>query len=154
MFADHACGSRGTPGREATYVLEAGVTGAVTVRLVPHGADVDLIALGADTVGECNPGACKAASQRDGTATESIELTANQGDCLYFVVDGAGGDAGVPFDLSVVCEKRWDVTAYGLAEGVEATLEAREEEDGGLRDPRPRRGRASASRVGPRTPSW
>jgi hypothetical protein len=106
-FDSYTCGTRSAVGREASYLLDGSVTGKVTVRVEPHGGDVDLIALGADAAtGGCSASSCLEASQRDGAVVEQVDFTAEQGKRLYFVVDSAAPSDGVAYTISVICEKQ------------------------------------------------
>ena len=100
---DRYCGGRDEPGGEVAYRFRSPISGQVTVTLTPADGDVDLIALAADSdTGACLLDRCLAASQRDGTAAETLTLDVDQNDGRYFVVDGP---AGARYTLTVACRK-------------------------------------------------
>jgi hypothetical protein len=104
-FASYGCGARADSGPEVFHELESPITGNIIVRLTPHGADLDLIALGADAGGGCDPSKCLAASQNAGNAAEQLTLSVTQGQTYYLVVDGYNG-AARDYALEVDCRKQ------------------------------------------------
>jgi hypothetical protein len=106
QFSTYSCGARTESSGEVYYKLDVPVTGTVSVTLTPNGGDLDLVALGADSVGYCDTAQCKAASQTAGTnVTDSITLSTTQGQTLYFVVDGPTAD-NIGYTLATSCAKK------------------------------------------------
>ena len=104
-FAHYACGTREASGGEAYYRFDSPITGHVTVRLTPHAGDLDLLVVGADAGGGCDPlGHCLAASQHDGPAPEELAFPVVHGDTFFFLVDGPAASAS-GFSLELDCAK-------------------------------------------------
>jgi len=101
--SEYQCSSYDETGPEAYLVFTATADQSVTVDLAGSGsADLDLVVVGADSSGDCDPsGHCVDASQTSGV-TEQVVFNAVSGTTYYFIVEGYGGDAG-PFDLTVTC---------------------------------------------------
>ncbi|HEY3355860.1 MAG TPA: hypothetical protein VGQ83_21585, partial [Polyangia bacterium] len=104
--AGYGCaGARLDAGPEATYRLDSPVTGAVTVRLRPHEADLDLVAVGAAPGGGCDAtDRCLAASQGVGLAEETVIFPVSRGGTYFVIVDGPTGAAS-GYTLTVSCAK-------------------------------------------------
>ena len=53
-----------------------------------------VIAVGADALGDCAPGAVQGASQHRGVAKEQVEIEIAAGQPRYLIVDGHDGASG------------------------------------------------------------
>ena len=90
---------------KASYRFDSPVDGEVTVRLTPHGGDLDLAIVGSGVTRGCEPvNRCLAASVNVGNdlleeATVSVQTDVT----IYFVVDGTGGGFG--YTLEVLCDR-------------------------------------------------
>jgi hypothetical protein len=100
-------GARMDTGPEVYYRLDSPITGRLTATLTPHAGDLDLIALGGEadmTRRGCDPDACLAASQHDGSgAIEQVTIPIVQGQTYYLAIDGYSGAAS-GYTLDVQCE--------------------------------------------------
>ena len=104
LDVEYACATRTQSGGETYYRLDVPVTGTVTVRLIPHDADLDLIQLGALADGCDATGACTASETAGSGAIETLTLDTVQGQTLYFVVDGPTA-ADATYVLQTSCTK-------------------------------------------------
>jgi hypothetical protein len=100
----YGCGGRATTGAEMVYRLDSPITGTVTARLTPQGADLDLIVVGAAADGGCDPAQCVGASQHPDAAVEEVTFAATQATTYYLIVDGYDGAAG-DYALEVSCAR-------------------------------------------------
>jgi hypothetical protein len=105
-FTSYGCAGRADTGPEAFYRLDSPITGHVTARLAPHAADLDLVVVGADQAGGCDPASrCLAASQNGGTGLEEVTFPVTAGHTYYLIVDGyAGAASGYQLDLACLAE--------------------------------------------------
>jgi hypothetical protein len=106
QFASYPCATGTLSGGEVYYKLENPVSGTVTVKLTNREADLDLIVVGADAIGGCDPtDECLAASQTAGSGgVEQVTLSSVQGETYYLIVDSPTGAAGA-FTLDIACDK-------------------------------------------------
>jgi len=79
------------------------VAGTIAARLAPHGADLDLLVVGADAGGGCAPtAACLPASPSTAGCGARVEVPVARGQTYYVIVDGAG-DAASGYTLTLDC---------------------------------------------------
>jgi hypothetical protein len=107
MFRRYGCrGAREDTGPDVYYRLASPITGRMTVRLQPRAADLDLVVLAADAVGNADPdNGCLVASQQDGVTDEEITVPLETGKTYYLVVDGYDGAAS-GYTLDLQCQKQ------------------------------------------------
>lgn len=99
-FGSYACGSRPDTGGEVVYLMEAPMTGDVTVTMTPYDGDLDLAMLSA-----CDASFCLDTSQTSALAPETVTFVATKGQPLYIAVDGFAGAVSA-FTLDVSCTKQ------------------------------------------------
>ena len=106
-YSNYSCAGRNDTGQEVYYRLHNPVYGQATVRLTPREADLDLIVVGADGTGGCDPaGQCLGSSQTNGaTALEQVTFDIAPGETYYFIVDGYSG-ALSGYTIEVDCVKQ------------------------------------------------
>jgi hypothetical protein len=101
----YGCASRPDTGPEVFYRLDSPISGQITLRLTPRVADLDLIAVGADGQGGCDPTSCLGASQNSGTTVEELTIPVTQSRTYYIIVDGYNGAAS-GYALELLCTKQ------------------------------------------------